>query len=583
MRRPLRWLAALSLLFCLAVAPVAKAENVLRVGTGGAFTSLDPHYHNLVPNNTLADYIFGAIISLDGQFKPVPNFAESWRVVDDHTWEFKLRPGLKFSDGTPLTPDDIIFSYARIPTILNSPSSFNQAVNPIERIEVVDPLTLRMHTKEPQPLLPYYLASARIVSKHAAEGATTADFNSGKAAIGAGPYKVEQIVLGDRVVLVRNENYWGPRPYWDRVIYRLIANDAARTAAMLSGDVDIIDQVSTRDVATLRSNPNLVIRSPAGIRLIYLYMDTEREPTPQATDANGQRLARNPLRDVRVRRALSLAINREGIRTQIMDGFAVPSGQIMPEGAVGYTPDLRPDPYDPARARALLAEAGYPQGFGLTLNGPNDRYVNDRPIEEAVAQMWTRIGVKTTVASVPSSVFFAGRVRDEYTVELAGWASDTGEASSNLLNFFASSNPEKGRGTVLRRSHFGRPEIDAVIEKSLATFDPEERERLYIEATKMAMAEQAIIPLHFQVNIFAMRKGIDLDHPAALPGQHLRHAQGHRPAAAHAGGHPRLGGQPRSLRLIPVSVDSSLRGAQRRSNPTKARSELRWIASLRSQ
>jgi peptide/nickel transport system substrate-binding protein len=509
MRRPLTWLAA-SLFAIGLTLSAARAENVLNVGTGGAFTSLDPHYHNLTPNNTIADYIFGALVVLDGEYKPQPNLAESWKVVDEHTWEFKLRPGVKFSDGTPFTPEDIIFSYERIPTVLNSPSSFNQAVKPIERIEVVDPVTVRMHTKNPEPLLPYYLASARIVSKKAAQGASTADFNSGKATIGAGPYKLESVMLGDRVVFVRNENYWGPKPHWDRVVYRLLANDAARSAAVQSGDVDIIDQVSTRDVATLQKNPKLAIRSPAGQRLIYIYIDTEREPTPYAFDLNGQKLAKNPLKDVRVRKALSLAINREGIKRQIMDGYAAPTGQIMPEGAVGYTPDIKPDPYDPAAAKKLLAEAGYPNGFALTLNGPNDRYVNDRAIVEAIAQMWTRVGVKTTVATAPSSMFFAGANKDEYTVDLTGWASDTGEASSNLLNFFASSNPEKGRGAVLRPSHFGRPDLDAMIEKAVAVFDPEEREKLYIEATKAAMAQQPILPLHFQVNIYAMRQGINL-------------------------------------------------------------------------
>jgi peptide/nickel transport system substrate-binding protein len=363
MRRPFQWLAALLTLFVLAAAPSARAQHVLNVGTGGAFTSLDPHYHNLSPNNIIADYLFGALVTLDPEYKPVPNFAESWKVVDERTWEFKLRPGLKFSDGTPFTPDDIVFSYGRIPTVLNSPSSFSQAVKPIERIEIVDPLTLRMHTKQPEPLLPYFLASARIVSKKAAEGASTADFNSGKATIGAGPYKLESVLLGDRVVFARNDNYWGPKPYWDKVVYRLLANDAARTAAVQAGDVDIIDQVSTRDVATLQKNPKLSIRSPSGQRLIYLYVDTERDQTPYAFDLNGQKLNKNPLKDLRVRKALSLAINREGIKTQIMDGFSAPTGQIMPEGAVGYTPDIKPDRYDPAAARKLLAEAGYPNGF----------------------------------------------------------------------------------------------------------------------------------------------------------------------------------------------------------------------------
>jgi peptide/nickel transport system substrate-binding protein len=343
--------------------PASAAGPTLRY-VGGEPATFDPAFIGSAGDVEFLLQLYAGLTRLDEDGQPYASLAESWSVSDDgRTYTFHMRPGLTFSDGTPLTPDDIIYSYQRIPTVLNSPSSFSQAVKPIERIEVVDPLTLRMHTKEPQPLLPYFLASARIVSKKAAQGATTADFNSGKAAIGAGPYKMESVLLGDRVIFVRNENYWGPKPYWDKVVYRLIANDAARTAAIQAGDVDIIDQVSTRDVGTLQKNPKLEIRSPSGQRLIYIYMDTEREPTPYAFDLNGQKLDKNPLKDVRVRKALSLAINREGIKTQIMDGFAVPTGQIMPEGAIGYTPDIKPDRYDPAQAKKLLAEAGYPNGF----------------------------------------------------------------------------------------------------------------------------------------------------------------------------------------------------------------------------
>ena len=498
--------SALLLAALLFLAPFARAQTVLNVATGGAFTSLDPHYHRLSPNNIIADYLFGTLVRTGPDAHLAPGLALSWTTLDDHTWEFKLRPGVVFSDGAPFTADDVAFTFARIPTILNSPSSFNAAVKPAGRLEIVDPLTIRMHTNEPEPLLPLYLTAVRIVSRKHGEGAGTADYNSGKAAIGAGPYKLDSVQLGDRVVFVRNERYWGPKPDWDRVVYRLIANNAARTAALQAGDVDIIDQVSTRDVESLRRDPKLTLdASEPGERFIYINIDSGREQTPFATDLAGQALPRNPLKDVRVRKALSLAINREGIKTQIMDGFAAPTGQLLPPRGVGYTPDLKPDPYDPAAARKLLAAAGYPNGFGLTLHGTNDRYVNDRAILEAIAQMWTRIGVKTAVAAMPSSTFFSGAARDEYTISLAGWAAL--DANNSLIQILASSNPAKGRGAVFHPAHFGDPAIDAVIERSLATFDPEERERLYIEATKMGMAQQAILPLHHQIDIYAMKKG----------------------------------------------------------------------------
>lgn len=492
----------------------ADVPRTLNVATGGAFTSIDPHYHNLVPNNIIAYHLFNCLVGLDGNYRPVPELAESWTALGDHVWEFKLRAGVVYSDGTPFTPDDIVFTFERIPLVVNSPASFTQAVKPVQRIEIIDPLTVRMHTKQPEPLLPYFLAQPRIVSRKHGEGMVTADYNSGRAAIGTGPYVMESVLLGDKIVFKRNERFWGPKPYWDTVNYRLIANGASRTAALQAGDVDIIDQVSTRDVALLQKDPKLSIVAPAGQRLIYLYIDSGRETTPLVTDNDGKPMARNPLQDVRVRQALSAAINRAGIKAQVMDGFAALTGQLLPEGAVGYTPDLHPDAYDPARAKRLLAEAGYDKGFMITLNGPNDRYVNDSKIVEAIAQMWTRVGVKTAVNTMPASMFFAEGARDVFSVDLQGWASDTGEASSTLIQLVASVNVEKGRGAQPKPSHFAEADIDAVVEESLATFDPQAREKLYIQATKMGMAQQCIIPLHHQVNIWAMKK-----HYAMMPRQ----------------------------------------------------------------
>ena len=263
-------------------------------------------------------------------------------------------------------------------------------------------------------------------------------------------------------------------------------------------------------MALLKQDPKLSVSAPPGQRLIYIYLDTEREPSPMVADKDGKPMDKNPIKLLKVRQALSAAINREGLKTQIMDGFASPTGQLLPEGAIGYTPDLKVDKYDPARARALLAEAGYPQGFTVTLAGPNDRYVNDAKLIEAIAQMWTRIGVKTVVQTAPASVFFSEGARDLYSADLTGWSSDTGEASSSLVQIMASVNPEKGRGAQPKPSHFARADIDAVVEQSLATFDDAAREKLYIQATRMGMAEQAILPLHHQVNIWAMKKDFAL-------------------------------------------------------------------------
>lgn len=509
-RRSLPALAAAAAAFAPRPGAAADGPKVLNVATGGSFTSIDPHYHNLTPNNVVSYHLFNGLMTIGPTYKPEPALATSWTAVGDKVWEFKLRPDVVFNDGTPFTADDVAFTFDRVPKVVNSPSSFTPSIKAVTKVEIVDPLTVRLHTAEPQPLLPLFLMSVQMISRKHGQGAVTADYNSGKAAIGTGPFVLDSVILGDRIVFKRNDKYWGEKPYWDVVNYRLIANDAARTAALRAGDVDIIDQVSTRDVAQLKSDPKLKVSSPPGQRLIYIYIDTEREQTPFAFDNDGKPLAKNPLKDVKVRQALSAAINREGIKTQIMDGYAMPTGQLMPQGAVGYTPDLAVDKYDVNRAKALLAEAGYPQGFKLTLHGPNDRYVNDAKIVEAIAQMWTRAGVKTTVQTQPASVFFSEGARDLYSIDLTGWASDTGEASSSLVQIFASVNPAKGRGAQPKPSHYARAEEDAVVEKALATFDETERTKLYVQATKMGIADQAILPLHHQVNIWGMKKDFTL-------------------------------------------------------------------------
>jgi peptide/nickel transport system substrate-binding protein len=501
------WLALCLAALPLAAAP-ALAQKTLTVGTGGAFSSLDPHYHNLTPNNMIATYLFSALTRADPKFIPEPDLAVSWTAIDALTWEFKLRPGVTFSDGTPFTADDVVFTFGRIPTVLNSPSSFNYAVKPITKIEVVDPLTVRFSTSTPQPLLAYNLAGARIISRKHGEGAVTSDYNSLKAAIGTGPYVATEAAVGNHVTFRRNERWWDQKPVWDVVKWKLIANNASRDAALQSGDVDAIDQVPTRDVTELKKDPKLSVLAFPGQRLIYISMDSGRDDTPFITGLDGKKLPANPLKDVRVRKALSLAINRDGIRDRIMDGLSAPTGQLMPAGASGYDPGTKPDPYDLAGAKKLLAEAGYPNGFALTLHGPNDRYVNDSSIAEAVAQGWTRIGIKTTVDTMPASMFFSRGAKFEFSVRLTGWASDTGEGGNNLLQIVASSNPDKGRGAIYDPSHYANARFDELIEKAVATIDPVEREKQYVAVVHEAMADQPFIPIHQQVNVFALRKGL---------------------------------------------------------------------------
>jgi len=513
-RRAVRTLAgALLAAACWAgLATGARAEE-LRIAIGGAFTSMDPHFHDMSTNVALTRHVFDGLTTVDANYRPAPGLAVSWRAIDDRTWEIKLREGVTFHDGGAFTADDVAFTFARIPEVPNAPARFTPYIRPVKRLEVVDAHTIRLHTADPAPTLPILLSSFGIVGRHQAEGATTADFNSGKAAIGTGPYRLVSFTAGDRAVFARNDAWWGPRQSWDEVTYRIIARGAARVAALKAGDVDVIDAVPTRDVAGLQADPKLAIFSAASLRLAFIYLDVGRAQTPFATDLDGKPLATNPLRDPRVRQALSLAINREGMRRQVMDGFSAPTGQMMPKGAMGYDPDLPPDPYDPARARALLAEAGYPNGFGLTLHGTNDRYVNDGAIIQAVAQMWTRIGVKTEVGSLPASMFFTRFAKDEFSASMTGTWSSTGEADLVIGFQLATPDPSRGRGSRVRESHYRDPALDALLDKAIVTLDPAAREDLYRQAVRLGMAQHPILPLHHEVNVWAVRKGITMTPP----------------------------------------------------------------------
>ena len=503
---------------------VAAMAADIRMAVRTDVSSVDPHYHVYVPNRTLMRHVFDTLVMADPRGKLYPGLAASWQVLRDDLWEFKLRENVKFHDGTVVTADDVAFTFGRAPTVPNSPSSYSIYTKLIERIEVVDPLTVRIHTKGPAATLLADLEAIGIVSRRAAEGKASSDFNSGVAAIGSGPYRFVEWIPGNRIIYRRNPDYWGGVEPWDTVTVRPIANDGARVAAMLSGDVDMIEGVPGVDRARIATTPALALHECEAFRIVYVHMDSARDVSPQITDAQGAPLAKNPLMDVRVRRAISMAINREGLAERLLNGMARPAGQYVPNGIAGTSDKLKPLPFDLEGARRLMKEAGWEAGFNVVLNTSNDRFPQDAQVGQAVGQMLARIGIRTEVQPMPAAILFSRGSKLEFSLMLSGWVG-TGEASSPLTALMATYDAKAGMGQS-NRGRWSNAAFDVALGSALRTLDDGKRNAFYAQAAEIAVAEMGVVPVYFTVNSWATRK--DLTYAAR--GDETSLAMGVRPA-----------------------------------------------------
>ncbi|HEY3847749.1 MAG TPA: ABC transporter substrate-binding protein [Acetobacteraceae bacterium] len=491
----------------LSADPPRALSAELVIGAAVEPDSIDPHVHNFGGNKSLMPNLFEALTTTDANDRLVPNLAVAWQAIDATTWEFRLRPGVRFSDGTLLTADDVAFTLRRVPNVPTTVTDFAEYVKPIAQVEVVDPTTVRLHTAAPFPLAPEYLSAIGIVSRRHGEAATTADYNDGTAAIGTGPFRFVSWARGDRLVLQRNESWWRGPAAWDRVTYRYIKNAASRLAALLAGDVDLIDQVSVQDVARVQADARFTVATGVSDDIVGFVFDLQDRSSPKIAGNDGATLPKNPFRDQRVRAAVNLAIDRAAIRDRIMNGQSAPQNQFMLPGQYGYDPDLPPLRFDPVEARRLLAEAGYSAGFRLTIDCQNDRFVNDASICQAVAQMLTRIGIAATPEVMPHAVWVPKANRREFSFFTTFWTIDTPEPSIMLISQLATFDAARGRG-AFNRSMYSNATFDATLDQALTTTDAKAREALLIKATDIAFRDQALVPLHRQVNIEAMDRRV---------------------------------------------------------------------------
>ena len=485
----------------------ANARDI-SIGLQAAITSMDPHYHNIGPNNSTLRHVFESLVNTDENQKLTPALATSWKSIDDTTWEFKLRKNVRWHDGTPFTADDVVFTLRRVPNVPNSPSSFATFTKPIIDVKVVDAHTLIFKTATPHVLLPSDLSAVRIVSRLHGEKATTGDYNSGKAAIGTGPYKFVEYIPNQRLVVKANYGYWGGEEPWDKVTFKMLTNPAARVAALLSGDVEMIETVPTADIAKLEKNPKFALSNKVSNRVIYVHLNQHQDKAPAfLTDKAGKPLEKNPFKDVRVRRALSMAINRDAMVSRVMEGKGVAASQLVDVSFYGSSKKLKPMKYDPEGAKKLLAEAGYPNGFAMTIHGPNNRYINDVAIAQTLAQFYSRIGIDAKVDTMPSSVYFTRASKLEFSYMVLGWASESGEQGSPLRSLLATYDPANGMG-VTNRGRYSNPVFDKALNEALVTMDNKKREGMIQKAAEIAMDDVALIPLHYEVSTWATTKAL---------------------------------------------------------------------------
>lgn len=492
----------------LSLAAGMAAAADLTIGSSTEPSAIDPEFSRTGNNQNVAQSIFDRLLASDANLQIHPGLAVSWTSIDPTTWQVKLRDGVKFSDGKPLTAEDVIFSLDRADKIPNSPAPFSGNVASVASMTALAPDLIEFKTKAPTPDFIEQIGFVYIVEKAAAEGASLEDFNSGKAAIGTGPYKFVEWVPGDHLTLVRNEGYWGKAPDFDNVTIKFISNDAARVAALRSGSVDLIDAVPPADLATLSKIEGIKVYSTASARMIYLALDSARDESPFVTDTKGNPLTPNPLKNPLVRRALSAMIDRQLIIDRLLDGSGVAAGQLVPEGLAGYNPEIGVPPYDPAAAKKMLAEAGYPEGFGLTIHSSNDRFPGDAEVAQAIGQMFARGGIKVNgVVTQPYNVYTTAATKQEFSAFIFSLGNSTPTSATGLKNLLMTRSKENGTGSF-NRARYSNKVFDDAMWAAMQEFDYDKRIAMLRAAAKIAFDDVGVIPLYWQKVHWAAKAGI---------------------------------------------------------------------------
>ncbi|MGH7004377.1 MAG: ABC transporter substrate-binding protein, partial [Alphaproteobacteria bacterium] len=475
--------------------------------------SMDPYSRNVASTLSMLSNIYEPLIRRDKELKLSPGLATEWKATGPTTWRFTLRKGVKFHDGSPFTADDVVFSYERV----RGPGSLlATTMRGSKGIKKIDDFTVEFEMAAPNPTFPDQMTSWLIMPKAWSEKnnvtkATDLTKNETSHATmnanGSGPFVLKSRGADGKIVLVPHKEWWDkPEHNLTEVIFTPIANPATRSAALLSGEIDMVHTLPVNAIPRVLEQKGLRVMRKAELRSMFFFLDQSRD---ELIDSNIK--GKNPFKDVRVRKAMAMAIDAEAMSRQVMRGVSVPNYLIVGPGVTGFDAAINVAPArDIAVAKKLLAEAGYPDGFEMGMDCSNDRYVNDEHICTAAVGMLARIGVKAKLKVMPfNQLIKLLSPPYETSFILAGWLPATYDAHDALFNLVGSRNKELQRG-VFNVGGFVSPKLDDLITKIGVELDPKQRNAMLREALLIVRDDMALIPIHQQVVVWAAKDSVDL-------------------------------------------------------------------------
>jgi peptide/nickel transport system substrate-binding protein len=501
-------------LAALASAAALPAQAVtLRWAAQNDILTLDPHSQNHATTHAVMQYDYEGLTRYSKDYQIEPCLALSWQQLSDTHWRFHLRQGVKFHDGSPFSADDVVFSFNRI----REPQGTNQIyVSGIKEVKKVDDHTADFLLDGPNPVLLRNIVDFRIMSKawaeknrsqHIQDYAKKEETFASRNTNGTGPYIIKSWEPDKRIVFTANKSWWGKLDgNVTDVIYTPIKSDATRVSALLSGEVDLVTDLPTQDVERLRREASLKILDGHEVRTIFIAMD-QHNAELKYSSVKGK----NPFKDVRVRRALNLAVDREAIKRVTMRGLSIPAGIMIAPGVHGYSKDLDLVPkVDVAEAKKLLAEAGYPDGFDFTLDCPINRYVNDEKICQSLVAMWARAGLKVKLNAMPFSNFIPKILNFDTSAYMLGWGVPTFDGLYTLQSLVRTKTT--GADGSFNLGRISDPELDKIIDALKVTTDTTKRDALLKEGLQRTRDEAYYVPLHHQMRPWAMKKSVSISY-----------------------------------------------------------------------